>query len=139
MPLIKWRDSFSVGVPQFDEDHQKLLEIINQMFTIVRDHKEVNHLSALVDKLIHYTIDHFAAEEKAMEQVGYPGLDEHKKIHGQLLDDAIAFKKRIDAGDEGSIVSFYHFLRDWLLTHIVEEDIKYAPFLTDVEDIAAAV
>ncbi len=137
MPLIKWRDSFSVGVSKFDDEHKVLLDILNEMFRSVRDHKNINHLTVEIDKLIQYTDEHFANEEAAMEKVGYPALDNHKKIHGKLLDDVILFKKKVESGDEQATTTFYHFLRDWLLTHIVEEDMQYKPFLTDSEEPAA--
>lgn len=131
MPLIKWRDSFSVGVPKFDEEHKILLDILNEMFIIVRDQKDINHLNVEIDKLIQYTQDHFANEEAAMEAVGYPALDNHKTIHVKLLEDVVLFKKQVEGGDKEATTNFYHFLRDWLLTHIVEEDMQYKPFLTD--------
>ncbi len=129
MTIIKWRDSFSVGVQMFDDEHKVLLDIINDMFIIVRDQKTVDHLDSEISKLIQYTHEHFADEEKAMEKAGYPALTEHKAIHAQLLDDVTVFKKRVEAGDEETITTFYHFLRDWLLTHIMEEDMQYKPFL----------
>jgi len=136
MPIIKWRDSFSVGVPQFDDDHKILLEILNEMFVIVRDHENINHLTVEIDKLIQYSKEHFANEEAAMEKVGYPALDNHKAIHAKLLEDVLQFKKRVDSGDTETTTTFYHFLRDWLLTHIVEEDMQYKPFLADSENSA---
>jgi len=136
MPLIKWRDSFSVGVQKFDDEHQILIDIINEMFVIVRDQKTIDHLTVEINKLIQYTQEHFVEEEAAMEKVGYPALNEHKTIHSKLLNDVTVFKKRVENGEEEAITTFYHFLRDWLLTHIVEEDMQYKPFLTDVKDIA---
>ncbi|RUM44741.1 MAG: hemerythrin [Desulfocapsa sp.] len=139
MPLIKWRDSFSVGVQRFDDEHKVLLNIINEMFVIVRDQKSVEHLVIEINKLIQYTQEHFTEEEAAMAEVGYPALEKHKEIHKNLLKDVTVFKKRVDEGDEQAITTFYHFLRDWLLTHIIEEDMKYKPFLADEEKLAAAV
>lgn len=138
MPLIKWRDSFSVGVEFFDDEHKVLLDIINDMFIIVRDQKGVEHLPVQVNKLIQYTQEHFRDEEEAMEKAGFPALEDHKAAHAKLLHDVTAFKKRIDEGDEQVITTFYHFLRDWLLNHIVEEDMQYKPFLADEKEIAHA-
>ncbi len=131
MPIIKWQDSFSVGIQRFDDEHKVLLDIINEMFIIVRDQKTVDHLSIEINKLIQYTQEHFADEEEAMEKAGYPALDEHKVIHEKLLNDVVVFKKRVENGEKEVTTTFYHFLRDWLLTHIMEEDMQYKPFLAD--------
>lgn len=133
MPLIKWRDSFSVGAPKFDEEHKVLLAILNEMFVIVRDEKGPSHLNDEVDKLIQYTEKHFASEEAVMEAIGYPALEKHKAIHAKLVEEVIHFKKQVDNGEEQA-TTFYHFLRDWLLTHIVEEDMLYKPFLADSKE-----
>lgn len=138
MPIIKWRDSFSVGVQKFDDEHKVLLEIINELFVIVRDQKTVDHLTIEINKLIQYTQEHFVEEEAAMEKVGYPALEDHKAIHKKLINDVSAFKKQVENGDKEAIKTFYHFLRDWLLTHIIEEDMRYKPFLSDNKEVAAA-
>jgi len=134
MTIIKWRDSFSVGVQKFDDEHKVLLDIINEMFIIVRDQKTVDHLTIEINKLIQYTQEHFTDEEEAMEKAGYPALDEHKSIHAKLLNDVTVFKKRVDNGEKEATTNFYHFLRDWLLTHIIEEDMQYKPFLANDND-----
>ena len=137
MPVIKWRDSYSVGVQKFDDEHKVLLGLINEMFVIVRKGDDVEKLSVTINKLIQYTQEHFSDEEKALEEMNYPQLEEHKKIHSRLLHDVTAYKNRIDNRDEDTILVFYHFLRDWLLTHILEEDMQYKPFFAEENAKAA--
>lgn len=131
MPLIKWRDSYSVGVEKFDEEHKVLLELINEMFIVVRDHLTVDHLEVTINKLIQYTQEHFTDEEEGMAEVNFPQLDEHKVLHANLLNDVIAYKKRVANNDPEAIRGLYVFLRDWLMKHIVEEDMQYKPFFAD--------
>ena len=138
MPTIKWRDSLSVGVDSIDADHKKLLTIVNEMFEAVRDQKGSEHITIQVDKLIQYTQEHFVAEEAAMAKVHYPALDAHKRSHEKLIQEVAKFKERIDNSEEDTVIPFYHFLRDWLLDHILEEDMKYKPFLAGFDDVATA-
>lgn len=137
MPIVKWRDSYSVGVKQFDEEHKVLLELINEMFVIVRDNQDVAHLDAAVKKLILYTQEHFADEEQALEEIDYPALNDHKGLHSKLLEDVRVYKKKVDEKDEEAVLNFYHFLRDWLLTHILEEDMLYKDYFAD-ESVSVA-
>ncbi len=131
MPLIKWRDSYSVGVEQFDNEHRKLVELINRMFVIVRDKDDVSAVSDAVGRLIDYTQFHFKSEEAALQQAGFPNLGAHKKQHAELERQVIAFQQRILTENESVRVEFYSFLREWLIKHILEEDKKYTKFLTD--------
>ncbi len=128
MPLIKWRDSYSVGVEQFDNEHKILVELVNEMFIVVRDKKSMDHLATAINKLIEYTQKHFSSEEEALAQVNYPDLSNHKDMHGKLINDVLKHKNRIENNDRQERTDFYHFLRNWLLTHIVEEDMLYKDY-----------
>ncbi len=129
MALIKWRDAFSVGVEKFDKEHLQLVEIVNEMFVIVRDKGDSAALNACLDKLVEYTVFHFDSEEAAMEEANYPGLDEHRKIHEDLKGKAVAFVERVKTEGEEVRTEFYHFVREWLLNHIMVEDKKYTEYL----------
>lgn len=137
MPIIKWRDSYSVGVKKFDDEHKVLIELINEMFVVVRDNQDVDHLDPAVNSLIQYTQKHFTDEEQAMEEVSYPNLIDHKAVHARLLEEVTAYKAKVDENDEKAILGFYHFLRDWLLTHILEEDMQYKEYFADAKTLAA--
>jgi len=129
MALIKWRDSYSVGVEKFDKQHKVLIELLNDIFIIVRENQSVDHLGPVLYKLVQYTQEHFRDEEKAMAAVNFPKLDEHKAKHGKLLNEVTTYQKRLEANDEKLIPEFYQFVREWLLEHILEDDMKYKLFL----------
>jgi hemerythrin len=129
MALIKWRDAFSVGVEKSDKEHIKLVEIINEMFVIVKDKGDSTALNACLDKLLEYTVFHFNSEEAAMEEANYPDLDEHRKIHEDLKGQTVAFVERVKSEGEEVRTEFYHFVREWLINHIMVEDKKYSECL----------
>jgi len=137
--LIKWRDSYSVGVDKFDQEHMLLVELINEMFTIVRDKGDVTTLTDAVEKLVDYTRDHFSDEEEALEKVNYPKLEEHKEIHANLLEQVVEFQKQIAAEGKDLRTDLYKFLRDWLINHILDEDMQYSEYFKDEKENAAAV
>ena len=139
MALIKWRDSYSVGVEKFDQEHMVLVELINEMFIIVRDKGEVSSLTDAVEKLIDYTRVHFADEEEALEEVNYPHLEEHKEIHVNLMEQVIDFQKQIEHEGKDLRTDFYKFLREWLINHILDEDMRYGKYFTEEPEKLAAV
>ena len=130
MSVIKWRDHYSVGVEQFDKEHMILVEMVNELFTMVRDKKGPNELDQPLSKLIQYTHDHFAAEEKALEEINYPQLEEHRQEHNKLKQDVATFHERVKQGDASVVAEFYSFLREWLLDHIVESDKQYTQYFS---------
>ena len=130
MPLIKWREAYSVDVAQFDKEHQQLVELINRMFVIVRDKDDIATISDSVARLIDYTEFHFVSEETAMEKAGFPGLEEHRRKHASLVEEITNFQQRLLTDGQSVGVEFYQFLREWLLVHIMEEDKQYARYMT---------
>jgi len=136
MPLIKWRESYSVGVEKFDDEHKVLVELINDVFEMVRDKKSMDTLKDAVAKLIEYTRIHFADEEEAMEEAAYPHLEEHRDIHANLLEQVLEFQEEIHSGRDELRTDFYKFLREWLMNHILDEDMKYSTYLIQKEKVA---
>ncbi|HHL35236.1 MAG TPA: bacteriohemerythrin [Desulfobulbaceae bacterium] len=129
MPLIKWRDSYSVGIEKFDKEHRHLVELINRMFVIVRDKDNITAVSDAVARLIDYTEFHFSSEEAAMKEAGFPNLAAHQQLHARLTQEISAFQQKIVAEESDVGPKFYRFLRDWLLGHILEEDKQYTQYM----------
>lgn len=134
MPLIKWRDSYSVGVAKFDLEHKVLVELINNIYSIIRNGDDQVIPEYEVAELISYTQAHFKGEEEAMEACGYEFSEEHKKIHAELEVEVLKFKEQLENFSDRVVSDLYLFLRNWLLNHILEEDMKYRECLNTCED-----
>lgn len=121
---FEWLDSYSVGVRTFDESHKNLVEIVNKFVTATLEHKPLEDLTDLLTILIRYTRHHFRDEEDLMKETGYDLFEEHRKQHDVLFDQVLNF-----TGDffHGRIErsKFAEFVIYWLVTHILEEDMKY--------------
>jgi hemerythrin len=83
----------------------------------------------LLDRLVKYTHDHFAAEEALMTRGQYPKLDPHLAKHRDLTGQVEKFVGRYQRGELSLNVDLLMFLRDWLTTHIQKEDREYGPWL----------
>lgn len=128
MALMTWSDSFSVKVKLFDEQHKKLVDMINNLHEFMKQGKGADGAKQVLNSLITYTQTHFAEEEKYMTAHGYPDLAAHKREHTNLITKASAIKKDIDSGKMLITQDLMLFLKDWLVKHIQGEDKKYGPF-----------
>jgi len=124
-------ESYSVGAEQFDNEHRKLVELINRMFVIVRNNDDIMAISDAVTRLIDYTEFHFTSEEEAMKEIGFPDLAAHKQQHAEPVREVTTFQQRLLTDDGAIAPELYSFLRDWLLTHIMNEDKKYARYINN--------
>jgi hemerythrin len=128
MALITWNDSFSVNVKLFDEQHRKLIEMLNDLHDAMKVGKGKEALEKVLKGLIQYTSMHFSNEEKLMKQYNYPEFEKHKKEHNQLVLQVLDVQKKHQEGNAILSQDVMNFLKNWLRNHIQGEDKNYGPF-----------
>lgn len=96
MAIIVWNEKYTVRIKKFDDAHQKIIDMINKLFVIVKNKGSRESVYSIVTDLEDYTIQHFSEEELEMERTRYPGLKEHKAHHKQLIEDLEGLKKGTD-------------------------------------------
>lgn len=126
-PMVDWSDAFCIGLPEIDAQHRELIETMNALWhSIVRNETAEKQLS-LIDALERYTVAHFGAEETLMRITGYDQIGPHQQSHRQFVDIIQQKKREVGAGTPLSL-DLLHFLRDWLVDHILRADRHYASF-----------
>lgn len=87
MPLIEWKDEYSVGVPAVDAEHRELIELINSLYDGMRLNERGPDVMAFLGEIYARIASHFALEELLMRRHEYDEYREHKRDHEQLLDE----------------------------------------------------
>ncbi|XCN71439.1 MAG: bacteriohemerythrin [Candidatus Electrothrix aestuarii] len=131
MSLIRWNDSFSVNVSKIDQEHKKLVEMVNELTDAMKEGQGKEVLGEILNGLIAYTASHFQTEENYFRQVKYPDAEEHKKEHVAFVQKVSEFKQEFDAGRATVSVNVLQFLSKWLQTHIKVADQKYSSYLNE--------
>lgn len=129
MALITWNDALSVKVPEFDEQHKKLVAMLNELHDGMLKREAASVLGKVFGSLVDYTATHFAAEEARMKKANYPGLAAHKAEHDALTQKALDLKGRFESGTAAVTIETLEFLRTWLCNHIMKTDKAYGPYL----------
>ena len=132
MAFVQWSDRLSVGVDVIDEQHKKLVSIINKLYDAMKDRKGSGILTEVLSELIEYTKYHFTTEEALMKGNAYPNYQAHKSSHSQLVEKVMDLELDLKAGKIALSVQVFQFLKDWLVNHIQGEDKKYTPYLSRV-------
>jgi len=127
--MMEWSDEvYSVGIPEIDEQHKMLFNLVNTIHAAIYEHKGTQACVGVLEELADYTRVHFALEEKLMQQGHFPGFEAHRVLHHNLVKEVIALLEEIHAGHAKISFQLLHFLRNWLKNHILGEDKKYAEF-----------
>jgi hemerythrin len=129
MALITWKDSYSVNIKELDNQHKKLIDLINVLHDSMKEGKGKEAICNVLDQLVHYTATHFAAEEKLFLKHGYPGSQDHYLKHQDLIEQVSSLQKRFESGESVLTIEVMAFLKDWLTDHILASDKKYTSFL----------
>ncbi len=128
---LVWKDEYSVGIEEMDNDHKKLLNLINQLQTAVHYYTGREFEEKALEELVDYTKTHFNKEEKLLEDNGYADLDAHKLLHKQFIDKVNQFLEQYKQDSELTINDTLEFLKDWLIKHINGTDKEYGKVLND--------
>ncbi len=130
-PVIVWEDSWSVGIEDIDDDHKKLVLLIQKLFGALISAQGAEYVKTVFFELIDYTRYHFEREEEIYEKYNYHELEHHKQLHQDLIQQVLDISKDIISGGQTEQISdeFYEFLKRWLVDHILEEDLKFKTFL----------
>ena len=70
MALIQWSSSLSVKVKQIDDEHQKLIKLINDLNDAMRVGKGKEALGKIINELVNYAAVHFNTEERYFDRLG---------------------------------------------------------------------
>ncbi len=131
MSLLSWGSLFETKITEIDNQHKRLVDLLNQVHDAVRNNKGEEIMNKALSDLVNYTKSHFATEERLMSQHGYPDYNNHKKEHEALGEKVQEFQQRYAKSSKDPLLvqELSIFLKGWLTNHIVGSDKKYAPFL----------
>jgi len=111
-----------------DEQHAQLLQIADDIYSEFNTNTDKVKLEELVNFLAVYTEIHFNEEEKMMQDLGYEGLEAHKKEHDNFKCFIESAQNDIRQLDDLSVISseVISSLKDWIVEHVKGTDIKMA-------------
>lgn len=124
MQPFVWSEKISVGVPAMDAQHQQLMRLLNAFAT----HSDPGVAFDTIMSMFDYAAVHFGEEEALLSRVGYPELERQKREHQAFLSKTTELSAQ-SLSDPAVYVKIATYLTSWLLHHIMEEDMKYKPFL----------
>lgn len=123
-----WHPRLSVNIREIDNQHRKLLELINTLHTKIEGNDTREVLQEVMDELAQYSIVHFDTEESLMEQYGFPETEAHKEEHEEFKEEVRELledlqNERLTMPNRVSL-----FIKSWIMRHIEGTDKKYSRF-----------
>ena len=130
--FFEWTPDISVGEPNIDGQHQKLLGEVNTILSNLIAGADDNIIREAISFLNDYIDTHFAYEEKYMQDHGYPEFETHKSFHQDFIKHYDDFKQKFEnkTVPRTELISQVEtYIGNWWLQHIKIADKKYATFI----------
>jgi diguanylate cyclase (GGDEF)-like protein/hemerythrin-like metal-binding protein/PAS domain S-box-containing protein len=123
--IFPWNENFQTGIAVVDEQHHKLVELLNKLASHLAYGVGVPELNRVFDELADYAQYHFKTEEGVWRK--YLSADElsvkHEATHHTFISEIIALRGKQGAmATEQVIEEVVVFLTHWLAFHILESD-----------------
>ncbi len=131
MQFFYWNKSFEVGIPEIDQQHRKLVDMINELAAAIVEGARLPDVQGLINRLTEYSEMHFNGEEKI---IFASSLDEEEKLrhqnaHRSFVEKAHSLAFRTDLQQDDTSQQILEFLTTWLISHILGSDMKYVQAL----------
>ncbi|MDP2794172.1 MAG: bacteriohemerythrin [Sulfurisoma sp.] len=121
---MEWKDEYSLGIAEIDNQHKVLLRGFSAVEEAIGLGRGWSSVHFAIVELRDLAASHFAFEEALMRLYGYAELEEHAESHRNLLVKLQEIEHAsIRTSAERDMVEF---LRNWLTMHIQGADKGYA-------------
>ncbi|RME36776.1 MAG: hemerythrin [Deltaproteobacteria bacterium] len=128
---LEWNENLAVGHEMIDRQHRQLFDQFNRFLAACNQRRGKEELGPLLDFLTGYVIEHFSAEEKIMNQTGYPERDPHLEQHRQFTERLAELRGEMESSGATLAVLIHtnKTLLHWLTQHIRHVDTALARWL----------
>jgi hemerythrin len=131
VPTFTLNETLSLGVPEMDEQHRVLVDLINSLHRVMMG-EDSRHLAEAkaqtIDALVEYCVRHFESEEEFMLSIGYPDLDDHRNEHQAFIAKVLEYRDELMTAYAVQGSQVIKMMTEWLHHHILTKDQRYARF-----------
>lgn len=127
--IFPWNDNFKTGIPRIDEQHHRLVDLINILANHLAHQSDIYTLNSIFTELSEYAVYHFRTEEDIWSQYFHEDEleTEHKKVHHSFFKTILALKDEQNSKPLDRVVAdILSFLTHWLAYHILDNDMHMA-------------
>ena len=132
MEKIIWDDSFNIQVEVIDQQHRRLVELMNRLIATQDEKASDDDTADILGAMTNYLGYHFDTEEGLMIDHSYPEPESHREEHQAFVTQTAYFIATYREGGTSLKKDILLFLKEWLVEHIVKTDGAFGDFLKDV-------
>ena len=128
---IEWKSEWESGNEEIDKQHRELVRFGNELIFDVFSEQNKEKIEPKLDEFLNHVIFHFNSEEAILNRSKFSGTKEHSDTHKIIIADALRMKEAYLAGKLKPSAFFSFIFEDFIVGHMLKEDIKYFPFVQE--------
>ncbi len=131
LEIFPWNDRFNTGILDIDEQHRRLVDLVNTLVSHMAFEESSIAISTILDELKRYAEFHFRSEEAIWEEVfeNDSWAADHEQSHQRFVDDVFQMEAEAQStlsSSQDMMKTISRFLTHWLAFHILEQDNRMA-------------
>lgn len=134
--VFPWSGALETGIESIDEQHQRLLRLINRLANDLAHGNEMG-LPQVFEEVAAYVDYHFASEERIWSKhlKSDDWFHRHREAHRSFLPKVIEIKSvHRHESEIHALERILKFLIRWLAVHIIENDIRLAIVIRKIDE-----
>ncbi|RFF28385.1 MULTISPECIES: bacteriohemerythrin [unclassified Wenzhouxiangella] len=136
--IFPWSKHFETGIADIDQQHRRLVSLLNQVASAAVDDSTDINLDELLDELTAYAHYHFEDEEALWARYleGEKVLADHRKYHSGFVEKVGELYQSRKCRRE-TLHEILSFLTHWLARHILQNDREMALIIEQMDQGAS--
>lgn len=130
--MIKWKESYNIGIDIIDEQHKELFEIAGraeELLLLPENIDKFDEIIEIVRELTDYVAFHFSTEQNIMEKIKYPKYFSHRVEHDDFIQKINHMNiGAIDTDQHNQLLFIINLVIDWITEHVLYKDKAMAEY-----------
>jgi hemerythrin len=120
-----WDDSYVVGIPDIDEQHRLLFDMIEGLAGLAEGRSVGDGMQAMTGKLVALARSHLQYEETLGARHPGNGYEAAAHDHAEFLRKIEGFSRYLETAPVDALQTTVEFLKDWVIDHTLLEHRRY--------------
>lgn len=136
-----WKERYRIGVELIDEQHKELFHRLSKFIGIVQNDEEweqkLDEVKKTLNFMQEYVVYHFDDEERYQEEINYPDIEVHKRVHAEFKEEINEYARILEEEGftEEKIQELGARLMTWLIMHVGKADQKIGEYVKAREGV----
>jgi hemerythrin len=120
-----WHESYSVGIPDVDEQHRLLFDMIQDLEAVAEGRASGDGMTSTVERFLALARSHLGYEETLAARAPEPGWDAVLRDHAEFLKKVEGLGRYLETAPVDALHTMVEYLKDWVIDHTLLEDRRF--------------